>query len=348
MSVLIKDKTTGQWTDVAGSGGSGGDVSKKYVDDQDQSMLTDAKRYADAAVAPVKETVGDMNGGLVKTVDKLSNDLGAHLQIDQKYKADNNTNILNLTNKANSLDEQLNNENGGVKSRVTALESRNLTLENTVGDSNSGLVKDVSALKTTVGDSNSGLVKQMNDIKAYIRAQDAIDTTPTPIWRATSNTKWTVTPGTSNHSIHKGTAQYDGILMFSVHLACSLQAYTNLMNTPTIRLYIGDIGETYTEAGDTTTSRPDSDGLKTNPGIENIAFEANLRENEVSQTGQHPTDGGYMTSYILSGQAFIKKGQKFRICSYGGSGTNNSLTVFDANGSFLTARWYKSRDYTGR
>lgn len=323
MSVLIKDKTTGQWTDVAGSGGSGGDVSKKYVDDQDQSMLTDAKRYADAAVAPVKETIGDMNGGLVNTVDKLSNDLEAHLQIDQQYKADNDTNILNLTNKANSFDDQLNNANGGVKSRVTALE-------------------------TTVGDLNSGLVKQMNDIKAYIRAQDAIDTTPAPIWRATSDTKWTVMPGTSNHSIHKGTAQYDGILMFSVHLACSLQAYTNLMNKPTIRLFIGDIGETYNEAGDNTTPVPDRNGLKTYPGIENIAFEAKLSENEVSQTGQLPTDGGYMTSYILSGQAFIKKGQKFRICSYGGSATDKSQTVFDANGSFLTARWYKSRDYTGR
>lgn len=196
MSVLIKDKTTGQWTDVAGSGGSGGDVSKKYVDDQDQSMLTDAKRYADAAVAPVKETVGDMNGGLVKTVDKLSNDLGAHLQIDQQYKADNDTNILNLTNKANSLDDQLNNENGGVKSRVTALENDNTDLhgqanQNSVdisglkqyvgiqdpGADPIGLTADIAGLNesvdtlvkvTGISTGNTGMVKDINDLKTTV------------------------------------------------------------------------------------------------------------------------------------------------------------------------------------
>lgn len=39
------------------------------------------------------------------------------------------------------------------------------TLQNTVGNASSGLVKDVKDLKTTVGDSNSGLVKKVADLE---------------------------------------------------------------------------------------------------------------------------------------------------------------------------------------
>ena len=38
-------------------------------------------------------------------------------------------------------------------------------LETTVGDSDSGLVKDVADLKTTVGDSSAGLVKKVSDLE---------------------------------------------------------------------------------------------------------------------------------------------------------------------------------------
>ena len=41
-------------------------------------------------------------------------------------------------------------------------------LETTVGDSNSGLVKDVATLKTTVGDSAKGLVKDVTDLKSTV------------------------------------------------------------------------------------------------------------------------------------------------------------------------------------
>lgn len=48
------------------------------------------------------------------------------------------------------------------------MESRVEALETTVGDSSSGLVKDVSDLETTVGDSSSGLVKDVSDLTTAI------------------------------------------------------------------------------------------------------------------------------------------------------------------------------------
>jgi hypothetical protein len=41
-------------------------------------------------------------------------------------------------------------------------------LETTVGDANSGLVKDVDDLQTTVGDTNSGLVKDVDDLQTTV------------------------------------------------------------------------------------------------------------------------------------------------------------------------------------
>ena len=48
-------------------------------------------------------------------------------------------------------------------SNISDLQTNLTTLEGTVGDSNSGLVKDVEDLQTAVGDSNSGLVKDVAD-----------------------------------------------------------------------------------------------------------------------------------------------------------------------------------------
>lgn len=46
--------------------------------------------------------------------------------------------------------------------QIAGLETRVIALENTVGDSNSGLVKDVNDLKQTVGDNTSGLVHDVS------------------------------------------------------------------------------------------------------------------------------------------------------------------------------------------
>lgn len=48
---------------------------------------------------------------------------------------------------------------------IVDVEDRLVALENTVGDSSSGLVKDVDDLQNAVGDSSSGLVKDVDDLK---------------------------------------------------------------------------------------------------------------------------------------------------------------------------------------
>ena len=54
---------------------------------------------------------------------------------------------------------------GGLKETVSNQGNAITTLQNTVGNASSGLVKDVKDLKTTVGDSNSGLVKKVADLE---------------------------------------------------------------------------------------------------------------------------------------------------------------------------------------
>ena len=51
---------------------------------------------------------------------------------------------------------------------IEALTTRVQTLESTVGDETSGLVKDVDDLETTVGDNTSGLVKDVSDLKTTV------------------------------------------------------------------------------------------------------------------------------------------------------------------------------------
>lgn len=69
--------------------------------------------------------------------------------------------IRYLFNKVKSLDAAVSTDT----TDVTALKT-------TVGDSNSGLVKDTAALKTTVGDAGSGLVKDVAANKTAIGTEE--------------------------------------------------------------------------------------------------------------------------------------------------------------------------------
>jgi peptidoglycan hydrolase CwlO-like protein len=53
---------------------------------------------------------------------------------------------------------------------ATAASEKVDDLEETIGDANDGLVKDVNDLKGTVGDANSGLVKKVNDLENTVGA----------------------------------------------------------------------------------------------------------------------------------------------------------------------------------
>ena len=72
-----------------------------------------------------------------------------------------NAQLNALTERVNSIELTVGDENSGLVKDVD-------TLETTVGDENSGLVKDVDTLEATVGDNSTGLVKEVNDIRKEI------------------------------------------------------------------------------------------------------------------------------------------------------------------------------------
>ena len=90
------------------------------------------------------------------------------------------TTAQTLSGAVNELDGEINDATTGLSGRVTNVEAAQVvdagkieTLETTVGDASTGLVKQVNTnssniteLFTTVGDNNSGLVKSVNDLEA--------------------------------------------------------------------------------------------------------------------------------------------------------------------------------------
>ena len=105
----------------------------------DTKTLEDAKSYTDLLKAKEGETYsGETLAGLKSEINSL--------------KRDSTTTV------------------GALAKRVTTAEGKITTLETTVGNSTSGLVKDVADLKTTVGDSTTGLVKDVADLNTKIDA----------------------------------------------------------------------------------------------------------------------------------------------------------------------------------
>lgn len=62
---------------------------------------------------------------------------------------------------------------GGDSAEIATLESAVEALQTTVGDNDSGLVKDVADIETTVGDNDSGLVKDVADLQTAVGNLDA-------------------------------------------------------------------------------------------------------------------------------------------------------------------------------
>lgn len=87
-----------------------------------------------------------------------------------------------VSNKTDITELQKSGGGGDLEPRVRALELEDITLAEglalvqtsvnslkvTVGDSSSGLVKDLSDLADVVGDSNSGLVKNVSDLSTAV------------------------------------------------------------------------------------------------------------------------------------------------------------------------------------
>lgn len=98
-----------------------------------------------ARINTLEDTVGDSTSGLVKDVTDINTEIGddsTASSIKGRIKVNEDNITANTTNIGN--------------------------LQTTVGDSASGLVKDVTTLQSVVGDDNTGLVKEVHDLKSKV------------------------------------------------------------------------------------------------------------------------------------------------------------------------------------
>ena len=155
-----------------------GDASASALTITDKGVTIDVSAYAKQAdVTALQTTVGNAGSGLVKDVADLKASLAeggaTALAIAAAKKAGDDALALIGTVPAkvgntptstviDYVDAKVaETASGELNTRLTAVETK-------VGDSNSGLVKDVADLKTTVGNAGSGLVKDVADIEASL------------------------------------------------------------------------------------------------------------------------------------------------------------------------------------
>lgn len=157
-----------------------------YISDETRAFVPLATKASvttlDGKFTTLNNTVTAKDTGLVDKVAKLEEQVGISGEGDS------------LVTRVTQLESDLNTATTGIKDRLTATESvaknakdaaaanaTNITtnanniasLQTTVGDTNSGLVKEVNTLKTTVGDASSGLVKGVADNKTNIATNTA-------------------------------------------------------------------------------------------------------------------------------------------------------------------------------
>lgn len=125
-------------------------------EDADPSALT-TKGYVDTGLKYVYDSIkGDVNN-VEGDITNLQNALG-----------DGNGGLINVGNLQDDIDG-LSDDVDDLQTVVGSPADGNnpaTGLIGTVGDANSGLVKDVNDLKTTVGNASSGLVKRVNELEA--------------------------------------------------------------------------------------------------------------------------------------------------------------------------------------
>ncbi len=141
----------------------------KEIADWIKDDTTDAARMV-SDINSLKTTVGDSTSGLVKDVDDLQGTVG--------------DSTSGLVKDVNDLKTAVGDSNSGLVKQVADLEaaSEDYLTEEDLGNDGTGqgatrsgikgdiedLKDDVNALETTVGDSNSGLVKDIADINTEI------------------------------------------------------------------------------------------------------------------------------------------------------------------------------------
>lgn len=122
---------------------------------------------AETDIQSIEEEIGSSGGGgsgsLTARVNALEGVVGDSSSGLVKDVADINTEIGDDTT-ANSIKGRIKTNETNIAANATNIGN----LQTTVGDSTSGLVKDVTDLQATVGDSNSGLVKQVHDLESKV------------------------------------------------------------------------------------------------------------------------------------------------------------------------------------
>ena len=132
------------------------DTNGAYSDiDTALKDIADAEVADAGAIDALEATVGDNTAGLVKDVADLQAQNGNSVLT---------TDAQTLSAAINEVDAHTDTNTGNIADNALAITG----LQNTVGNSNSGLVKDVADLQTTVGDAGSGLVKSVADNTARL------------------------------------------------------------------------------------------------------------------------------------------------------------------------------------
>jgi hypothetical protein len=150
------------------------DIKKVYLKKKIEGVVYDIYARSSADMIDYNNTT--VSATLSQFATDLSNVITSST-VDTKIKTATDelyNKIMGLT----STDTTINEAYDTLKEVATYIEqhanatSGYATLLSTVGDSSSGLVKDVADLKTTVGDSNSGLVKAVAELQTTVANTD--------------------------------------------------------------------------------------------------------------------------------------------------------------------------------
>ena len=154
-------------------------------------MHTNSTTYYNLPQFVGTDIVNDLTdtNGAYSAIDSAIHDVASSIGEDSAkiaaLKAQNGDSVLTTTAQTisgavNELDADLNNATTGAFALISGNTADIAGIENTIGDANSGMIKDIGqlqttvgaqglsigSLQTTVGDADSGLVKSVNDLGA--------------------------------------------------------------------------------------------------------------------------------------------------------------------------------------
>lgn len=197
-----------------------------------------------ADIANLKTAVGDAGSGLTKAVADQKADI-----------ATNRANINNLDGKLTNLTTTVNGK--ADQTAVTALDGRVGSLETTVGDASSGLVKDVADLKNQGNDLNTAIGN-----KADQSGLDAANAKITDLQKKTTNLS-------ADGKTLTGMTAVGGATVSANKVNAGELKVTGQISNGTVNTTLADINDSMTQ---TKTNKEDIANLKTTTGDQDTAI----------------------------------------------------------------------------